>query len=128
MSLGTLPPASALPTLPAMSRSLGTEGIAAAQASMASSSSLLHLLFPQAEIGQTKQARVWVGDGLPTIPRKVHERILKWDFVDLGDLRPLGALEKLNQEPDPLKFVIMPGLEVARAKKSQITDIQRWVD
>ncbi len=62
------------------------------------------------------------------VPKKLVERIQKWEYVDLGELRPIGAIEKLNPEPDPFKFVIMPGLEVVRARKKPIVEIGHWIE
>ena len=86
----------------------------------------MSLILPQVEntAGQTK---VWVGDGLPPIPKKLHERILKWEFIELSELLPPGALEKIQPELEPQKFIIMPGLEVARPRKKPIESITQWI-
>ncbi len=141
VALGSLPPASALPPLSSVVGSLGSLGVPSAHNTMASSlsgstasstatatSGLLQLLFLQREESVAKRARVWIGDGLPTVPKKLVERIQKWDYVNLGELRPMGTIEKLNPEPDPFKFVIMPGLEVARARKKPIVEIGQWIE
>lgn len=47
--------------------------------------------------------------------------------MDLAELCPVEALEKLNPELEQ-KYVIMPGLEVARARRKVVTDIFQWVD
>jgi len=54
------------------------------------------------------------------------EKLHRWEFADLAELRPLRANEMLNPEPDPQRFIILPGLEVARPKKKQVTDIISW--
>ena len=87
----------------------------------------MSLLFPQADLTASKQSKVWVGDGIPAIPQKLHTRILNWEFVDLAELRPIGALVKANPVPDPQRFIILPGLEVARASKKPIEDILTWI-
>ncbi len=74
-----------------------------------------------------KPPKVWVGEGLPTIPKRLHDRIVGWEFIDLAEIRPVGPLDGLNPEPDPQKFVILPGLEVARAKKKVVQDINTWI-
>ena len=38
----------------------------------------------------------------------------------MADLQPVGVLDKLSLEPDPHRFVILPGLEVALACKKLI--------
>lgn len=88
----------------------------------------MSLLLPQADATTTAKApKVWVGEGLPTIPKRLHDKIIGWEFVDLAELKPAGPLDSLNPEPDPQKFVILPGLEVARAKKKQVHDIHTWI-
>lgn len=47
-------------------------------------------------------------------------------IADLAELHPLGANEALNPEPDPQCYIILPGLEVPRPKKKQVTDIISW--
>ena len=89
--------------------------------------SIMSLLFPQAELVASKQAKVWVRDGLPTIPKKLHTRILNCECVDLAELCPVGPLDKINPVPDPQQFIIMPGMEASRAAKKSIEDILTWV-
>ena len=89
--------------------------------------SIMSLLFPQAELVASKQAKVWVGDGLPATLKKLHTHILNWKCVDLAELRPVGPLDKMNPVPDPQRFIIMPGMEVTRAAKKSIEDILTWV-
>ena len=40
-----------------------------------------------------------------------------WEFVDMADLRPAQWQEVLDPELDPRCYEILPGLEVAQAKK-----------
>ena len=92
------------------------------------SGSLVNLWLPQAaQGGAGKTQKVWVGDGFPSIPKKVHDRIIAWEYVDLGDLRQAGTWEALNPEPDPQQVVILQGIEVARAKRKPVKDIYTWI-
>ena len=34
-----------------------------------------------------------IGNGLPAIPKKVHEKIVNWEYVKLAELRPAGTSE-----------------------------------
>ena len=61
------------------------------------------------------------------IPKKIHTCILNWEYVDLPELPPVGALDKMNPVPDPQGFIIMPGHEVTRAAKKSIEYILTWV-
>ena len=38
-----------------------------------------------------KGARVWLGEGLGSISKRVHKRMLRWEFVDMADFRPRSA-------------------------------------
>ena len=87
----------------------------------------MSLLVPQSELEAAKLPKVWVGDELPSIPRKTYDKILRWEFVDMVELQPVGVLDKLSLEPDPHHFVILPGLEVAQARKKPIQDLLTWI-
>ena len=75
----------------------------------------------------TKQRKVWIGDGLPTIPKKLHDRMLQWEFIDLSELRPVGPLESIKQEQETQNYILGPGFKVAKAKNRQIEDISTWL-
>ena len=44
-----------------------------------------------------------------------------------GTLAIHTLLEAINPEPDPQRYVVMPGLELASAKKKPIWDIHTWI-
>ena len=138
VELGKLPLPMALPVLPVISAGNGASpataatsmvtSVASAMGSSLSTSagSVMSLILPQVESG-AKQPKVWVGDGLPTVPKKLHERILNWEFIDLADLLPSGTLDKMQPDLEPQKFIILPGMEVARPRKKPIESIAQWV-
>ena len=64
---------------------------------------------------------------LPPIPKRAHECIIAWEFVDLGDLHQAGTWETLNPDPDLQQLVILRGIEVARAKPRPIKDVYTWI-
>jgi len=84
----------------------------------------MSLLLPQES---QKQARVWLGDGLPSIPQKLHDRMLQWEFIDFAELKPTGTLDKLSQETESHQYIILPSVEVARAKRKPVEDIHTWL-
>ena len=136
VTMGWLPPMEALPTLPPMPvvpavqiTSATIDSATTTTPAAVAAGSVMSLLFPQAELVASKQAKVWVGDGLPAIPKKLHTRILNWECIDLAELRPVGRapLDKMNPVPDPQHFIIMPGMEVTRATKKSMEDILTWV-
>ena len=36
----------------------------------------------------SKGSRIWLGERLGSIPKRVHERMLHWEFMDMADFRP----------------------------------------
>ncbi|KAL5500117.1 hypothetical protein EMCRGX_G011621 [Ephydatia muelleri] len=73
--------------------------------------------WPQGEAVGSRPSYVSVGNGFPPLTKRLVERIQALEFVDMADLRPAQWQEVLDPEPDPRRYVILPGLEVARAKK-----------
>ena len=68
--------------------------------------------------------KVWLGDGLGSVPAKVHERMWKWEFVDMEEFCPRSTQEKITPGNDTEKLVVFPGtLEVSQNQKRPITDI-----
>ena len=52
---------------------------------------------------------IWIGDGLPAIPKRLYDQMINWEFVDLAELKPARVLESLHPEPDPqLPKIITP--------------------
>ena len=45
----------------------------------------------------------------------------------MAELQTLGLIECQNPEPDPARYVILPGLELAKAKKKVVLDIHTWI-
>ena len=130
VELGRLPPEELLPPLPLISSNAEIPSSSGARVtvvdSLSAAGSLMSLLVPQSELEASKLPKVWVSDGLPAIPR-TYEKILWWEFVDMAELQPVGELEKLSAEPDPHRFVSLPGLEVAQARKKPTRDVLTWV-
>ena len=69
--------------------------------------------------------RVFIGNGLPTVPKATVERIYKWQYVDLADLLPAPSLHDQSAEPGT-RFSLFPGFELVRPKKRQIETIVEW--
>ena len=70
---------------------------------------------------------MWLGEGLGSISKGTHDRMLKWEFVDLSELRLYSVVEKLEAAAETEKLVVLPGFEVAQAKKRPVTTIEAWV-
>ena len=90
VSLGTLPGGSALAGLPQSDGGGGSsceegEGSAAQLATQASS--LMALLTSRAALDTpSKSSKIWLGEGLGSIPKRTYDRMMKWEFIDMGEL------------------------------------------
>ncbi len=132
--LAGVPTFSAANTEPAAATTDSTASSGASQragnsATLAGASAgILSWLLPQGGTGPASRLpKVWVGDGLPAIPKKLHERMTKWEFVELAEIRPAGSLDAVNPEPDPQQYIITRDLEISRARRKPIKDISTWV-
>ena len=126
IKLGAIPPTANLPLSANTGSASGTTAVSSALATTTASESAtawLNLLLPKSG-SVAKEKKVWIGNGLPAIPKKIHDKIANWEFIDL---EPAGTLDSLNPEPDPQNFIILPGLEIARARCKPIKDIITWV-
>ena len=139
MLLGIVPPASTLekvPTIDVQEEPGDQEGQGtgsgeklqqhALELAVAGMGSLPGWLVTQGTAGEQRTQGSWIGESLPAIPQCLLEKLQRWEFADLAELYPLGANEALNPEPDPQRHIILPGLEVSRPKKKQVTDIISW--
>ena len=131
MSLGTLPGGSALAGLPQSEGGGGSsreEGeMSAAQLAM-QASSLMALLTSRAALdAMSKSSKIWLGEGLGSIPKRMYNRMMKWEFIDMGELRLRTAVEKSMLEPDTQKVVVLPGQRryLSFCRKSNSNHCQR---
>ena len=76
----------------------------------------MSLLLPRQDT--VKQPRVFVGEGFPTIPKRLYEKILRWEFVDF-DLRAPVSAATLNTDVDFQKLIVLPGLEYQKPRRRQ---------
>ena len=67
----------------------------------------------------SEQGGVSIGEGLAPVPRKMAEKIWRWEFVEMGDLLPEnGMLRTEDGSSNPLGVV---------RRRRQITDVLTWV-
>ena len=91
-------------------------------------STLLSLLVAQDSLGETQKAtRVWLGEGLGSVPKRIHTRMVKWEYVAMQDLRPRSATDQSRLDGDAEKLVVLPGFEVTQPRKRPINNIITWV-
>ena len=89
-------------------------------------STIISLLSSQNSLTSTaKASRVWLGDGLGSLPKRVHDRMLKWELMDMQDFHPRSSPQML-QEGETQTLVALPGFELAQPRKKPI-DIITWV-
>ena len=82
-------------------------------------SSLLALLNAKALAeAPAKAQKVWLGEGLGSI-KGTHDRMLKWEFVDLSELRLYSVVEKLEAAAETEKLVVLPGLRWRRLRSGR---------
>lgn len=89
--------------------------------------SLMALLQARSEsLLPAKQSKVWLGAGLGSVAKKTHERMMRWEFMDLGELCPKHPLDKIPAEPDTERLVVLPGFEISQARQKPISNIITW--
>ena len=74
-----------------------------------------------------KGSRVSLGDGLGTVPKKVYEEMVKWEFVHLAELKVKSGLEKEVLDLEDDKVMVLPGFEVTQARRMPIKSFWVWV-
>lgn len=92
-------------------------------------SSLMALLTSHEALQEesTRSSMVWLGDGLGAVSRRVYNRAVKWEFVDLADFLPSKPLDRVGANLETQKLVVLPGFEVTQARKKQVTTIMAWL-
>ena len=75
----------------------------------------------------SKTSRVWLGDGLGSIPKRVYDRMLRWEFMDMSDFRPRSSKDPAMLDSDVEKLVVLPGFEVSQPRKRPVNDFITWV-
>ena len=68
-----------------------------------------------------------MGDGLGSIPKRVHDRMLKWEVMDMNDFRPKSASKRFIADPETERLVVLPGFEIAQPKKKPVNNIITWI-
>ena len=75
----------------------------------------------------SKGSRVWLGKGLGSIPRKVHEHMLRWEFMDMADFRPRLLADPTSVDTDTEKLVVLPSFEVSQPHKKPVNNFITWI-
>ena len=70
--------------------------------------------------------RVWPGDGLGSLPKRIHDRMVKWELMDMQDFCHRITLQ-VYHERDTQTLVALPGFELMQPCKKAIDNIFTWV-
>ncbi len=70
---------------------------------------------------------VAVGYGLPAIPKRVHDKMLNWEYVDLAELPPARAMPKVPTLASSGNVWLVHSAELAKSRKYLIPDVSTWV-
>lgn len=73
-----------------------------------------------------KSSRKWLGDVLGSLSERVYDKMMRWEFVDMGDLLPKSSHDR-PAESDTERLVVLPGFEVSHARKKPVTNIITWI-
>ena len=79
-----------------------------------------------AAVAKKATEEVPVGYGLPAIPKRLHDKMLAWEYVDLAELPPARAVPK---EPSLTmgNIWLVQSTDLARSQKRLIPEITTWV-
>ena len=123
-------PATVTATLPAivatLSWAVAGQPLVGAEVSFANQ--LAALLKGAVQQQPSGRDRASIGPGLPTLPRKLLDKMHRWEFIELAELLPqTSAYDAATLEVDPHRFVLFPGCEFIKPKKRNIESITEWV-
>lgn len=71
---------------------------------------------------------MWLGPGLGSVAKKTYDKMIKWEYVDLAELRQRNPGERLPGDQDTQKLVVLPGFELAQAKQKPVNNIFTWAN
>ena len=90
-------------------------------------STLISLLSAQSSTcSSAKAQQVWLGDGLGSLPKRIHDRMVKWEMMDMQDFCP-RLTTHVFQESETQALVALPGFELTQPRKKPIDNIITWV-
>ena len=122
-----MPPEAQLLGVPTFPVERLSEGVVADGGVVGRVASLLLLLSSQEAGVPARSSRVWLGEGLGAVSKKVYDRVLRWEYIDLQDFKPRTGAEKDVTGIECEKLVVLPGLEVAQSRRKPILSILTWV-
>ncbi len=83
-------------------------------------STLISLLSSQSSLASSsKPPRIWLGDGLGSLPKRIHERMIKWEFMHMQDMQDfrLRSSPQTFQDGETQTLVALSGFELVQPRK-----------
>ena len=93
-----VPPEAQLLGVPTFPAKRSSEGVVADGCAVGRVASLLSLLSSQEAGLPARLSRVWLGEGLGAVSKKVYDRVLRWEYVDLQDFKPRTGAERCDRD------------------------------
>ena len=85
-------------------------------------------MLSSAQASTTGSERVLIGRGLPSIPKRLLEKILRWEYVDLIELLPQSSFyDAASTQGEPQRYGLLPGFEIIKQRKRLIDSITQWL-
>ena len=98
------------------------DSLAGGKAATSFSASALTNMLPMIGPVPTKSNNgVYIGEGLPPVPKKVADKITNWEFVDMWELLPEHWVARTLDEPGSSQR------SATLQKRRQVTKIHSWV-
>ena len=62
---------------------------------------------------------MYIGEGLPPVPAKLAERIVRWEYIEMSEMLPEFWMQTMLDEPD--------SKPAAAHRRRQVTEIFTWI-
>lgn len=89
---------------------------------------LLQALAGRSITTPAQSERILISQGIPTIPKPLLQKIRRWEFIELRELLPAGSTADASPAMGgaAARVPILPGFELVRQRRRQITNIIEW--
>ena len=115
------------PSLPAQTAVFGMAGPSGSSSTSISGAGSSHMALAAALSSLNKPgAEISLGRGIPTLQRKVVDRILNWEYIDFNDLPPARGNTKLSPTVPP-NVVLIQSAEAMSGQRKLIPDLTTWM-
>jgi len=77
-----------------------------------------------AAVAKKATEEVPVGYGLPAIPKRLHEKMLAWEYINLAELPPARAMQREPSLATMGNVWLVQSTDLAKSQKCLIPDIR----